>query len=159
MKLVTVSGPRGAGITEILKRVQEAFPGILHYAERNECPFNVLQDSLTTYPYVIIEATPEEVRKLHLITGRKDAMLRIFVSAPLEERKRRLRAALGEHNFKVVLQALLGSDPVPAHPPRLRQPIFDLLVHHEEGKIEAVSSRAIRAVGKFTGLKPVLSIQ
>ncbi|MBI2623375.1 MAG: hypothetical protein HYW65_02255 [Candidatus Liptonbacteria bacterium] len=158
MKLITISGPRGTGIDEILKRVREAFPGTLHVVERNGYPIEVVEDGLIACPRAIIEATPGEVQKLHLFAGKKDAMFRIFVSAEREMRAQRLRAAFHGHDPRVasaMLHAALENDPTPLHPYHLRQPIFDLIAQ-SNGEIEGVSSRVIRAVGRFLRIYPVV---
>ncbi len=155
MKLVTVSGPIGAGKDELIRRLREAFFGDLSYVERNGFPLDVIQETLDSHPRVIIEATPAEVCRLHLTAGPRDAMFRIFVFAPLEERRRRLREMLRECGHEAALQSLLRNDPVSPQPPRLlHQPVFDLIICNGKGRVEAVSLRVILAVGRFLGVPP-----
>jgi hypothetical protein len=157
MKLITISGPCGTGVGEILKRIKEAFPGVLYVAERNGYPIEVIEVGLFTYPRAIIEATPAEVQKLYLFAGRKDRMFRIFVSAERETRIQRLRASLNGQDERIIaatLRVVLESD-MTSPPCHLRQPIFDLIAH-SNGEIEGVSRRIIRAIGRFLRIHPVV---
>ena len=158
MKLVTISGPIGAGKTSIIERIHEKLVSTgLCCVERNGHSLDVVEDILAFCPRAVVEATPTEVRGLEdMVRSERGAMLRIFICAPRCERRRRL---LGVHLHESVVDVLLKSDSVPACPPAhlLYQPIFDLIIPNERDRLEATSSRIISVVGRFLKAHPALS--
>ncbi|MCR4328398.1 MAG: hypothetical protein NUV53_02660 [Patescibacteria group bacterium] len=101
------------------------------------------------YNGVTLEAL---VNNAHLT--KRGMMLRIFIRAPKKERQRRLRIA---YRYAVVINSILRSDPIPDFPPRLRRPIFDIIVFNDVGRMEVVTTRLIETVARFTGLSPEIS--
>ncbi|MBM3257043.1 MAG: hypothetical protein FJY98_01805 [Candidatus Liptonbacteria bacterium] len=156
MKLITISGCRGAGKTQILKRIQEAFP-IVRCVERNGHPFGMVQDSLAGSAQVAMEVSPQEARTLDLLTEKGDKTLRIFIRASLAERERRLREMFPDYKRRVI-QAWLREDPAAQFPRLLQHPIFHLVYANEEGQLEFTAQKVIRTVVIFLQEAPTISI-